>query len=60
MKNGYVTINHPHRIGDRAQVIPTGKTRTENGGRTEAEGRVISPKANLETIWIRREDILKE
>ncbi len=58
MKNGYVTINNRFRIGETIQIIPTGKTRTENGGGTEAEGRVITPKANLETVWFRREDIV--
>ena len=51
---GYVTTLHP-TTGERIQVIPTGKT---NGA--EAEFRVLSPKSNLTTLWLRHSEILKE
>lgn len=55
----YVKIRH--RItGQELIAVPTGKTRTENGGGTEAETRILTPKSNLETVWIRREDIMLE
>jgi len=56
----YVNIQHPYRIGETIQIVPTGKTRTTDGGRTEAEGRVITPKANLDTVWFIKEQIINK
>lgn len=56
----YVRIRHPHRIGETILVVPTGKTRTTNGAGVEAEGRVISPKTNLEIIWFAKKEIIHE
>ncbi len=60
MKNGYVTVNHPFRIGEELITLPTGKTRQGESEipEIEAEVRILTPKANLETIWIKREDIV--
>jgi hypothetical protein len=55
---GYVTVRHPHRIGEVVAAIPTGKTRTEERERKEIEVRVITAKSNLDTLWIRRDDLL--
>ena len=55
--NYYVNIKHPI-TGETIQAVPTGATRTTNGGGTEAEGRVITPKSNLETIWFTKEQIV--
>ena len=53
----YLNINHPYRIGVIIQAIPTGKTRATDSGRIEAEGRIITPKANMDIIWFVKEDI---
>lgn len=55
----YVNLRHPLRTGETIQAIPVGKTRTADGGGTEALVRVITPKADLEEIWISRDDILE-
>ena len=54
--NYYVTIKHPI-TGDAIQVVCTGKTRTSERGREEAEGKVITPKAGLDTVWFCKEDL---
>lgn len=54
----YVTTRHPI-TGQSIACIPTGAKRAENGGRKEIEVRVITPKTNLETLWLKREDLTK-
>lgn len=71
MSNYYVTIRHPHRIGVELQVVPTGKTRTTDEGRKEAEGRVakeknvveaevivLTPKSGINKLWITKQDLV--
>ena len=54
----YVTLKDPFRIGETIKVVPTGKTRTTDGGRTQAEGRAITPGCGLETVWFTKEEIV--
>ena len=56
--NHYVNLRHPYRIGVIIQVVATGQTRTTDRGRVEALGRVITPKAEMDSIWFTKEDIL--
>ena len=56
--NHYVNLRHPHRIGVIIQVVAVGQTRTTDNGRIEALGRVITPKAEVDSIWFTKEDIL--
>ena len=53
----YVTTRHPI-TGQSIASVPTGKTRTSDRGRKEIEVRVITPKTNLETLWLKREDLV--
>lgn len=55
---GYVKLRHPYRIGETILAVPTGKTRTTERGGTEAEGKVCSPGANLETVWFTKQDLV--
>ena len=54
----YVTIKHPIR-GDNILAIPTGKIRQGQFevSEVEAEVRIITPRANLTSLWIKREDL---
>lgn len=56
--NHYVTIKHPIR-GDNIHAIPTGKIRQGQSevSEVEAEVTVITPGANLTSLWIKREDL---
>lgn len=54
----YVKINHPYRIGEELVAVPTGKKRTENGAGTEICVRVITPKTGMDTLWIKKEDLV--
>ena len=55
----YVKIRHPHRIGESIATIPTGEKRTTERDGTEVQVRVITPKTNLDTLWIKREDVIE-
>lgn len=50
----YVFSKHPI-TGERIVVTPTGKVEGDT-----AEFKVLTPRSNLEVLWLRREDILKE
>lgn len=54
----YVTIKHPI-TGDSITALPTGKIRERQSESTEveAEVRVLTPKTNLTTLWIVKEDL---
>jgi len=58
--NHYVTINHPNRIGENLVAIPTGKVRQREStlSEVEAEVRILTPKSNLDKLWIVKEDII--
>jgi hypothetical protein len=50
----YVWTNHPI-TGERIAVIPTGK---KDGD--QAEFRAITARCNIDTLWLRRSDLLAE
>jgi len=54
----YVTIKHPIR-GDNIHAIPTGKIRQGQSevSEVEIEVRIITPGANLTSLWITKNDI---
>lgn len=56
----YATIYHPFRIGEELIALPTGQTRQRESEipEIEAEVRILTPKSNLETIWIIRKDLI--
>lgn len=50
--SGYVYIKHPI-TGEKIAVVPTGKKND-----FKAEGKVITPQSNLDTVWFTKEDIV--
>jgi len=50
---GYITIKHPI-TGEEVHAVPTGKVEDN-----KAEVQVITPKSNLNKMWISRNDILE-
>jgi len=56
-KSYYVNIKHPV-TGERVQAVATGEKRTTERGRTEIEVRVITPKTNVGSLWIKTGDLL--
>ena len=53
----YVYIKHPI-TGDRIAAVPTGKTRQGQSTLPEAEVKVITPGARIDTLWITRTEIV--
>lgn len=53
----HVSTKHPV-TGDAIKVVPTGKARATEQGRIEIETKVITPGANLETLWITKGDLI--
>lgn len=49
---GWIEIAHPV-TGETVKAVPTGKT---NDGKAEVQ--VITPKSNLDKVWITKEDIV--
>lgn len=52
MSVGYVFVKHPV-TGEKIAVVPTGKVND-----FKAQGNVITPNSNLDTIWFSKEDII--
>lgn len=48
---GYITLHHPI-TGELIQAVPTGKINDH-----KAEVQVITPKSNLDKVWIERNQI---